>query len=105
MPDHFHAVIVPRSGDTISAVMRYVKGAFARWYNASCGSQGAVWQPRFYDVAIRSEQELSQRIAYVEENPVQARMVDSPSEYPYSSAFPGWRSDLEGYMGGPHRSG
>ncbi len=47
MPNHFHAVIVPRAGDTISQVMRFIKGTYARRHNLRYGSTGAFWQPRF----------------------------------------------------------
>ena len=99
MPDHFHAILVPKPGDTISAVMRYIKGTFARRYNAASDSGGAVWQPRFYDAAIRSERELMVRIRYVEENPVRAGLVKRPEQYPFSSAAQDWRSDLARYLG------
>lgn len=99
MPDHFHAILVPKPGDTISAVMRYIKGTFARRYNAANNSSGAVWQPRFYDAAIRSERELMVRIRYVEENPVRAGLVKQPEQYPFSSAAQDWRSDLAPYLG------
>jgi hypothetical protein len=93
--------------------MRYIKGAFARLYNAAHNTDGAVWQARFYDAAIRSERDLLTRIHYVEENPVRAGVVGQPEQYPFSSAHPDWRSDLARYLGGDdghaeglsHRSG
>ena len=100
MPDHVHVVVVRGPGDNISAVMRYVKGRFARLYNAHRNTDGAVWQPRFYDVAIRNERELMTRIRYVEENPVRAGLAVRPDQYMFSSAGPGWRSDLARYLGG-----
>ncbi len=100
MPDHVHAIIVPGVGDNISAVMRFIKGTFGRAYNARRGTNGAVWQPRFHDVAVRSERELMTRIRYVEANPVQAGLVAEPQEYLFSSAHPDWRSDLQEYLGG-----
>ena len=100
MPDHVHAIIVPRPSDTISAVMRYIKGTFARTYNAKRTSGGAVWQPKFYDTGVRSMRELRTRIRYIEENPVQARLVAQPEQYPFSSAHSSWTSDLEEYLDG-----
>jgi putative transposase len=37
MPDHLHAIIVPGPGNTISTVMRYVKGTYARRLNSLRG--------------------------------------------------------------------
>jgi REP element-mobilizing transposase RayT len=95
MPDHLHAVIVPREGDTISQVMRYVKGAFARAYNARHGTRGSVWQPRFHDVMIRREAEVGDRIEYIEHKPRMAGLVANPEDYEFSSAHSSWSTDLE----------
>jgi putative transposase len=100
MPDHIHAVLVPGKKNTVSDVMRYVKGSFARWYNQTADRRGAVWQPRFYDTAIRSEQELAAKIEYIEANPVRARIVEDAAAYAFSSAARGWRGDLEQYYDG-----
>ncbi len=100
MPDHVHAIIVPAARDNISAVMRYIKGTFARMYNEGRNKAGSVWQARFYDVAMRTERQLLDHIQYVEQNPVQAKLVANADEYPFSSAGPGWRSDLVEYLGG-----
>jgi len=101
MPDHMHAIIVPSGRNTISDVMRYVKGSFSRWYNKSHNCDAPVWQPRFYDTAIRSEKELFSTIEYTEANPVQGKLVDEASSYEFSPANASWRSDLEQYYEGP----
>jgi hypothetical protein len=59
-----------------------------------------VWQQSFYDRAIRDERQLFETIRYIHENPVAACLVASAEEYPYSSAFPGSRSDLGEFLGG-----
>lgn len=100
MPDHLHAVIVPGPSDTISSVMRYTKGTFAREYNAQRRIEGAVWQPRFYDTVVRNIRSLNSRIRYIEENPVQAGLVTQPNDYEFSSANPSWHSDLDDYLDG-----
>lgn len=79
--------------------MRYIKGRFARCYNAAHGTSGMVWQPRFYDVGIRTESDLMARIRYAEENPVRAGLARQPADYPFSSAAPSSCSDLAGFLG------
>ena len=100
MPDHFHTIIVPRPPDTISQVMRYIKGRFSRLYNAHREVDGAVWQARFHDAAVRSERELWARIEYIEQNPVEAGLADEAKHYRFSSAFSDDRTDVERYFSG-----
>ena len=98
MPDHFHAVIVPAPRNTISQVMRFIKGTYARIYNSSYGLTGPVWQSSFYDRIVRNEGGFEDILAYVHENPVRAGMARAPEEYPYSSTFAGRETDLEAYF-------
>ena len=86
MPDHFHAIVVPRPGDTISQVMRFIKGRYARLHNERVPAFGAVWQPSFFDRAVRREEDLFQFIDYIEDNPVKAGLVLDPKDYPFCSA-------------------
>ena len=89
MPDHLHAV------------MRFIKGTSARALNERHCRVGALWQPRFYDRAIRDEAALRAALLYVEQNLVKAAIVASAAEYEFSSAFMGCDTDLEAYLGGP----
>ncbi|MDO8613234.1 MAG: transposase [Dehalococcoidia bacterium] len=99
MPDHLHAVVVPRPGDKISQVMRFIKGTFARRYNESRNATGPVWQPSFYDRVVRDERGLMEVLTYVTGNPVRAGLCSDPSEYRFSSAHAACPTDLAAYLG------
>src|SRR6266699_6084274 len=99
MPDHFHAILVPRPGDSLSQTMRFIKGTFARKYNEQRGASGPVWQSSFFDRAVRDDKALFEMIQYIEANPVQAALCRTPASYRFSSANPGFRTDLEKYSG------
>ncbi len=86
MPDHPHAVIVPKPPFTISKVMQTVKGYSARQVNAVSGRSGAIWQEGFYDRVIRDESQLNQTIRYILWNPVAAGFAERPEDYRFSSA-------------------
>ncbi|MEN8250474.1 MAG: transposase [Bacteroidota bacterium] len=45
-----------------------------------------VWQDRFDDVVIETENVLTTKIEYIHQNPVRAKLVNNPEEYSYSSA-------------------
>jgi putative transposase len=100
MPDHVHLVVVPGPGADLCRVMQHVKGRFARTFNVVRGGKGAVWQPRFYESAVRTEVQLERWVRYIDENPVRAGLAASPRGYPFSSAGGALAVDLEPYLGG-----
>lgn len=85
MPEHFHCVIQPALGTTISKIIQHIKGNFARKYNFMRKEGGYIWQQSFYDRVIQSEVQLSNEINYMHYNPVRTGLVDSPGDYEFSS--------------------
>jgi putative transposase len=85
MPDHFHCLIQPASGGSISKIMNHIKGNFSRKYNLMVKREGALWQRRFYDTAIRGEMQLINELVYMHWNPVRAGLVTQPADYEFSS--------------------
>jgi len=50
-------------------------------------ANGRVWQRRFYDMNIWSEKKQLEKLDDMHNNPVERRLVSSPSDWPWSS----WR--------------
>ena len=84
---------------TLSRVVQLIKGRFARAYNQSAGRAGAVWQSRYHERTLRNETALFRAIEYVHQNPVSARLVLEPQDYPWSSASGRYVTDLDAYLG------
>lgn len=85
MPNHVHAVILPRF--PICRITKSIKGFTVREANRILGRAGErFWQDESYDHWIRSDRELQKILAYVEKNPVRARLASSIEEWPWSSA-------------------
>jgi putative transposase len=85
MPNHVHVVFQPKS--PLPDVMRWLKGRTGRLANRILGFTGMpFWQDESYDHWIRSDKELGEIIAYVENNPVSAGLVDSAEHWLWSSA-------------------
>jgi REP element-mobilizing transposase RayT len=85
MYDHFHLIIIPNRKN-ISHCMKSLKGYSARRINGTLENRGSVWQSGFYDYILDSEEKISSRILYVEENPVRKGIVENAEDYEYSSA-------------------
>ncbi|MFH1366964.1 MAG: transposase [Patescibacteria group bacterium] len=45
----------------------------------------SIWMPDFYDFNIYSEKKLEQKLYYIHHNPVKAKLVKNPEDYPWSS--------------------
>ena len=85
LPDHFHCVI-ESAADSPSQIMRHLKLSFStRLRNRLHVRSGRVWQYRFWDHVIRSQEDLNRHIDYVHYNPVKHGLVASPGMWPYSS--------------------
>lgn len=100
MPDHLHLILVPGPADGLAQIMQFVKGRFARLWNERRNTPGSVWQPRYYESAVRTEVQLARWLDYVNYNPVRAGLAASPELYPYCSAGGTLTTDLEVYVGG-----
>jgi len=85
LPDHFHAVI-DCQGHDLSEIMRKIKLSFSKQYRFRIETDhGVVWQKRFWDHIIRDQNDLNRHIDYIHYNPVKHGLVDSPSNWKYSS--------------------
>jgi REP element-mobilizing transposase RayT len=78
MPDHFHALVIPRAPHTVSQVMQTIKGYSSREINRQRSMKGRVWQPGFHDRVMRSDAQLEATVAYIEANPVEEELVARP---------------------------
>jgi REP element-mobilizing transposase RayT len=85
LPDHWHAILFPRHPLTISEVMESIKVSSTRRINHGRGGRGLLWQPRFFDRAVRSVNEYHEKVRYIHENPVKAGLASRPEDWAWSS--------------------
>ncbi|MBS3780372.1 MAG: transposase [Desulfovermiculus sp.] len=62
------------------------KGQDGTWRSG----EGRIWQREYWDRYMRNEQHYWTAKAYIENNPVQAGLVASPEQWPWSSAAAQW---------------
>jgi len=85
LPDHWHAIIFPRSPLTISRVMESIKVSATRLINARRAERGVLLQGRFFDRALRTVKEYNEKVAYIHWNPVKAGLVSRAEDWKWSS--------------------
>ena len=84
MGNHYHFVLQTRQGN-LSRFMRHVNGVYAQAFNRRHGLVGHVFQGRFKAIHVDRTVYLLEVCRYTELNPVRARMVEAPGEWPWSS--------------------
>jgi putative transposase len=91
MPEHFHVLITPAGA--LEHAVQLIKGGFSFRVKKELGSNAEVWQRGFSDHRIRDAEDYERHVHYIHLNPVKRHLCGIPSEYKYSSAFPGWKLD------------
>ena len=90
MPNHMHAIFQPNTA--MPTIMQWLKGRTGRVANRILGRAGTpFWQDESFDHWVRSAEELSYLIEYVEDNPVKAGLAQTKERWRWSSA--GWMTD------------
>ena len=75
MPDHLHWLM--ELGDqNLGKVMQQLKG------RTSFQLGGRLWQERYYDHAVRSDEDIRKLARYIIANPLRKGLVDKIGDYP-----------------------
>ena len=85
LPDHWHAIFYPPYPLTLSRVVESIKVGATKIINRSRREVGLLFQPRFFDRALRTVREYHEKVEYIHFNPVKAGLVDQPQDWPWSS--------------------
>ena len=85
MPNHVHLLIEPNVA--LERITNGLKGVTAREANRILKRTGQpFWQDESFDHWVRSLVESRKIAAYIENNPVKAKLVTRPENWPWSSA-------------------
>jgi putative transposase len=93
MPDHVHVLLTVECDSTVERAVQFIKGGFAFRAGRELGFRAPVWQKGFSEVRIWEVKAFEQVGAYIRNNPVAQHLVREATEFPYSSAYPGFQLD------------
>lgn len=85
MSNHIHLLIESGEKGSISKIMQGLTLAHTRYFNIRYKSSGHVWQGRFKSPIVGEDSYLLEVSRYIELNPVRAKIVKDPKDYPWSS--------------------
>ncbi len=83
---HFHLLVRSPRGH-LSGVMQRVADAYARRFNRTRGRDGPLFRGRFANRLLETEEYLLAVLLYIDRNPVEARLVARPVDWPWGSAW------------------
>ena len=94
LPDHIHVILNPKNIEEYPKIITSIKYYFSKNYNVGVetptygyvnkGEKG-IFQRRFFEHTITSEEELNNQINYIHYNPVKHGLVNNVKNWQYSS--------------------
>lgn len=86
MPDHVHFFCAEMASNSQHSLSRFV-GAWKEWTAKKLAQTlplpAQVWQKRFFDHVLRSEESYAEKWAYVRDNPMRAGLAADPESWPF----------------------
>ena len=87
MPDHLHWLFLLGRNESLSHVIKLLKGRSARGINKKLNQSRKVWQRAFYDHGLRKDEDVRKLARYIVANPLRAGIVKNLWEYPLWDAI------------------
>jgi len=81
MPTHIHLLVSEPENAPLSTAMQVLKQRFSR----TRVLEEHIWEPRYYDFNVFSSHKLIEKLEYIHMNPVNAGLVNAPTDWQWSS--------------------
>lgn len=85
MTNHVHLLVTPRRKRSLPLMMQSMGRNYVQRLNVRYRRTGTLWEGRYRASLVQDSHYLLACQRYIELNPVRARMVAAPGDYPYSS--------------------
>jgi REP-associated tyrosine transposase len=86
MPNHFYLLMTPGETTSLEKAVQLIKGGSSHEIHLQTGNKLEIWQVGFHDWTIRDAEDYRTKVGYIQMNPVQARLVERPEDWPFGSA-------------------
>jgi putative transposase len=85
MTNHVHLLVTPVHEASLPRTLQSVGRRYVQYFNYTYRRTGTLWEGRYRATLIDGERYLLTCMRYIELNPIRARMVGHPLDYPWSS--------------------
>jgi putative transposase len=83
MGNHIHFAIRPDKGSSLSKIMQWLLGNYAKAWNKAHGVKGHLWGDRFFSRILRTGMAFMDVFKYISRNPVKAGLAGRADEWEY----------------------
>ncbi|MDZ4185471.1 MAG: transposase [Desulfuromonadales bacterium] len=84
MSNHYHLLLETPRGN-LSQILAHVNGAYTTYFNVKRQRAGHLFQGRYKAILVERDAYVDELSRYIHLNPVRAKIVATPAEYPWSS--------------------
>src|SRR5258708_12396039 len=98
MVGHLSVLLTPAEETTIEKAMQMIKGGSAHRIGLEKPQKFPIWHSGFHDRWMRDAEEYRASKRYSEQNPVEAKLVERPEDYGFSSANGNYVLDLSQFV-------
>ena len=84
MDNHVH-ILIKTAEKPLGQFIGRLSSKYAKYYNKKYNYIGHLFQDRYFSEIIESDTQMLETSRYIHLNPVRAKMVETPNDYPWSS--------------------
>lgn len=85
MPTHIHLILKQLMPNGISIFMSNILNSYTRYFNIKHHRKGPLWESKFQNRLVETDEQLLHLLRYLYLNPVTANIVENPGDWNYSS--------------------
>lgn len=85
MTNHVHLLVEPSTEDGLGNMVQSLGRRYVQYINQTYKRTGTLWEGRFKSSLVSKDEYLLACSRYIELNPVRAKIVEDPRNYPWSS--------------------
>jgi REP element-mobilizing transposase RayT len=87
MSNHYHLLIQPIDGTSLSRIMQWINSVFAIRINKLLGSNGHVWGQRFWSRVVEGIVDYVRVGIYINQNPVVEEFVTRSEDWEFCQKY------------------
>jgi putative transposase len=84
MTNHFHLLLTPHTGNSVSLLVQYIGRFYVRNVNDKYTRIGTLFEGRFKSSVVQSSSYVTNCLQYIELNPLRAGIVKDSGDYKWS---------------------
>lgn len=85
MTNHAHLLVEPSQNEGLGKMIQSLGRKYVQYINQTHQRSGTLWEGRFKSSLVSKDEYLLACARYIELNPIRAKIVKYPADYPWSS--------------------